>query len=447
MLQVKIGGINLSLYENIILGKDRISIIGLGYVGIQLAVEFGKKVNVIGFDINDKKVQNYKKGLDSTNEVSKEDLLQSKILFTSEESMLQKAQFHIIAVPTPVNRDKTPDLKPIISATQIMGRNLNIGSVIVYESTVYPGLIEEICMPIIEKESGLKSGIDFKVGYSPERITPGDKVHSLINIVKIVSAIDAQALDIISKVYSIIINSENIYKAESIKIAESAKVIENTQRDLLIALMNEFSIIFNRLGVETKLVLKAASTKWNFVSLSPGIVGGHCIGVDPYYLAHKAEEIGYHPQLICAGRRINESIGKYIADNTIKQLVKADKQIKRCKVLVLGFSYKENVPDIRNTKVVDIISELKEYGVQVHVTDIIANAEDVFEEYGIELDEFDEINEIDAVIYAVPHHGYSNICLEELKKKFKNEISILIDVRGMYDKSEAEKNGFLYWSL
>jgi len=438
---------NMGLCENIISGKDKISVVGLGYVGIQLAVEFGKRVGVIGFDINNKKVQDYKKGIDTTNEVDREDLAKASILFTTDEAMLQKAQFHIVAVPTPVNRDKTPDLRPIKSATQIVARNLTIGSIIVYESTVYPGLVEEVCIPILERESGLRCGVDFKVGYSPERITPGDKSHSITNVVKIVSGIDEEALDVIAKVYSIIITDEKLYRAESIKVAEAAKVIENTQRDLLIALMNEFSIIFNKLGIDTKAVLRAAATKWNFISLSPGIVGGHCIGVDPYYLAYKAEEIGCHPQLILAGRRVNDGVGKYIAENTIKQLVKAHKQISECKVLVVGFSYKEDVPDIRNTKVIDIVNELKEYGVKVQVADYIVNQDEVFEEYGFKLSDFNKSNNIDAIIYAVPHEQYRDIPLEALKKKFKDENGVLIDIKGTYSKSEVEKNGFLYWSL
>ncbi len=435
------------LYENIISGRDKISVVGLGYVGIQLAVQFGKRVGVIGFDISAKKVQAYKKGLDPTNELDKEDLAKADILFTTDESMLKEAQFHIVAVPTPVNRDKTPDLGPIKSATQTVARNLNIGCVIVYESTVYPGLVEEVCIPILEKESGLKCGSDFKVGYSPERITPGDKSHSITNVIKIVSGMDEETLELVAKVYSIIIAGEKLYRAESIKVAEAAKVIENTQRDLIIALMNEFSIIFNKLGLDTKAVLSAAATKWNFISLSPGIVGGHCIGVDPYYLAYKAEEIGCHPQLILAGRMVNDGAGKYIAENTIKQIVKARKQISGCEVLIVGFSYKEDVPDIRNTKVIDIVNELKEYDVKVRVADCIVDQDEVFEQYGFRLSDFNMTNNVDAIIYAVPHMQYRDIPLKELMMKFRDETGVLIDVKGTYSKREAENNGFLYWSL
>ncbi|MBK1812710.1 nucleotide sugar dehydrogenase [Clostridium sp. YIM B02505] len=437
----------MNLYKDIIAGKEKISVVGLGYVGIQLAVEFGKKVSVIGFDINNKKIQDYKKGIDPTNEVHKEDLGKANILFTNDETLLQKAKFHIVAVPTPVNRDKTPDLVPMKSATEAVARNLNEGSVIVYESTVYPGLVEEVCIPILERESGLKCGVDFKVGYSPERITPGDKSHSIINVVKIISGIDEEALDLIAKVYNIIIADENIYRAESIKVAEAAKVTENTQRDLIIALMNELSIIFNKMEIDTKAVLRAAATKWNFISMNPGIVGGHCIGVDPYYLAYKAEEIGYHPQLILAGRRINDGTSKFIAENTIKQLIKAQKQIRGCKILVVGFSYKEDVPDIRNTKVVDIINELREYGAEIQVADYIVDQDEVFEEYGLKISDFEKANNIDAVIYAVPHQQYRDTPLEKLKKVFKDGNGILIDIKGNYHKSEAENNGLLYWSL
>lgn len=327
-----------------------------------------------------------------------------------------------------------------------MGRNLTKGSIVVYESTVYPGVTEEICVPILEKMSGLKVGSDFKVGYSPERINPGDKVHTVTKITKIVSGMDAESLEEIADIYSIIVEA-GVFKAESIKVAEAAKVIENSQRDINIAFMNELSIIFNKMGIDTKAVLRAAGTKWNFLNFSPGLVGGHCIGVDPYYLTYKAEQIGYHPQVILSGRRINDNMGKYVAENTVKQLIKADKQIKGAKVLILGFTFKENVPDVRNTRVIDIVQELKEYGVEVHVTDPVADKEDALHEYKLVIEDFDRINDIDALIFAVSHDVFKRIDLKDLKMKYKNHSFVLIDVKGTFERKHATEAGFIYWSL
>jgi UDP-N-acetyl-D-glucosamine/UDP-N-acetyl-D-galactosamine dehydrogenase len=436
----------MSLSEAIKSKSETISILGLGYVGLPLAIEFSKKVKVIGFDVNSKKVDTYKAGIDVTKEVGNEEVKNTSVFFTSSEADLKNANFHIIAVPTPINMDKTPDLKPLIGASEILGRNLNKGSIVVYESTVYPGVTEDVCVPVLEKLSGLKCGIDFKVGYSPERINPGDKTHTLTKILKIVSGMDEETLNEIAHVYSIIIEA-GVYKAESIKVAEAAKVIENSQRDINIAFMNELAIIFNKMGIDTKSVLKAAGTKWNFINMSPGLVGGHCIGIDPYYLTYKAEQLGYNPQVILAGRRINDSMGKYISENTVKQLIKADKQIKGARILLLGLTFKENVPDTRNTRVIDIITELLEYGVNVCVVDPAADKEEAFKEYGITIEDFDSVDNFDAIIAAVPHREFQKINLEELKRKYNSDKFVLMDVKGMFDLEEARKSGYTYWRL
>lgn len=448
----------MNLYEKIKSKEDKLSVVGLGYVGLPLAISFSKVADVIAFDISKEKINYYLNGIDVTKEVGNEALKQTTAFFTSNESDLKNAKFHIVAVPTPINNDKTPNLGPIISASEIVGRNLTEGSIVVYESTVYPGVTEEICIPILEKESGLKCGIDFKVGYSPERINPGDKVHRLETIVKVVSGMDEEALDTIAKVYELVVQA-GVYRAESIRVAEAAKVIENSQRDINIAFMNELSIIFNKLGIDTKSVLKAASTKWNFLNFTPGLVGGHCIGVDPYYLTYKAEEIGYHSQIILAGRKINDNMGKYVAENTVKLMIKANKQIKGAKVAILGLTFKENCPDVRNTKVIDIINELKEYGINSLVHDPQADKKEVLNEYGIELKRLEDIKDVDAVILAVPHDEYKKLTLEYISSLYNNNYShingnesiedrkVLVDVKGIFDRNNAEKMDYLYWRL
>jgi UDP-N-acetyl-D-galactosamine dehydrogenase len=436
----------LRLYEQIKNKQEKISVTGLGYVGLPLAISFAKKVKVIGFDIDKAKIEAHKRGIDITNEVGNKSLKKTTAFLTSNEEELKKAKFHIITVPTPINPDKTPNLDAVMGASKIVGRNLVKGSIVVYESTVYPGVTEDICKPFLEKESGLRCGIDFKIGYSPERINPGDKIHRLEKIKKVVSGMDEESLDIIAKVYGLIIEA-GIYKAESIKVAEAAKVIENAQRDINIAFMNELSIIFNKLGIDTQAVLRAASTKWNFLKFTPGLVGGHCIGVDPYYLTYKVEQIGYHSQIILAGRKINDDMGRYVAENTLKQLIKVDKQIKGCKVLVMGITFKENCPDIRNSKVIDIIHELKEYGIEIKVVDPLAEKSEVQREYGIKLSKLEDVTDVDAVIFAVPHEKFKNISLKDLKKIYKDDKLVLIDIKGMLNKKEAESLNYLYWRL
>ena len=435
------------LFEGIRARKEKISVVGLGYVGLPLAVALSEKADIIGFDISQKKIESYKQGIDVTKEVGSEKLKNTKVQFTCNEEDLKNSRFIIVAVPTPISKDKTPDLFPVRSASEIVGRNLVRGSIVVYESTVYPGVTEDVCVPILEKFSGLKCGIDFKVGYSPERINPGDKVHTVENITKIVSGMDDESLDIIANVYGLIIKA-GVYRAESIKVAEAAKVIENTQRDINIAFMNELSIVFNKMGIDTLSVLRAAGTKWNFLKFFPGLVGGHCIGVDPYYLTYKSEELGYHPEVILAGRRINDGMGKFIAEKCVKKMIAQEIPIKNATVAVLGLTFKENCPDIRNSKVYDIISELKEYGINVLVTDPLADKEEAKKEYDVNLVELDNIKEVDAVIIAVSHKEYQNLSLDKIKSLYKNTHNkkVLIDVKAIINKEEAQAD-FDIWRL
>lgn len=434
------------LYSKLIGREEAISLIGLGYVGMPIAVAFAKKADVIGFDLNAEKIRMYQSGIDPTKEVGDEAIRNTKVRFTSDEKDLRKARFHIVAVPTPVKEDHTPDLNPIKKASSILGRNLGKDSVVVFESTVYPGVTEEICVPILEKESGLTCGEDFKIGYSPERINPGDKVHRLETIQKIVSGMDRQALECIADVYGLVVEA-GVYKAESIKVAEAAKVIENSQRDINIAFMNELSIIFNKMGIDTKAVLKAAGTKWNFLNFYPGLVGGHCIGVDPYYLTYKAEMLGYHSQVILSGRRINDSMGKYVAENCVKKLIAANKAVKGAKVAILGFTFKENCPDTRNTKVIDIIKELKEYGIYPEVADPQADEDEAKMLYGIHFTDFRAMKNMDAVVLTVAHKEFTGLQMRALDGIYGAGVKILLDVKGLFSREEYECAGYSYWRL
>lgn len=438
----------MDLYNKIVNREEKLSLVGLGYVGLPIAVAFSKKVDVIGFDINGKKIQTYIGGKDPTKEVGDEAIQKCNVDFTSNETRLREARFHIVAVPTPVRPDKVPDLSPVIGASKVLGRNLTKGSVVVYESTVYPGVTEDICVPILENESGLKCGVDFKIGYSPERINPGDKNHRLENIVKIVSGMDDETLETVADVYSLVIEA-GVYRAESIKVAEAAKVIENSQRDINIAFVNELSMIFSRMGIDTKAVLRAAGTKWNFLSFEPGLVGGHCIGVDPYYLTYKAEQIGYHSRIILAGRRINDGMGAYVAQELVKKMIHADVKVKDADVLVLGLTFKGNCPDTRNTKVIDILNELGSYEIHTSVYDPVADKAEAKREYGIDLVSKAELKDFDAVLVAVDHDDFKEYSVEDIKamSSDKNENKILFDVKGIYDKDEFEKAGFNYWRL
>ncbi len=435
-----------ALYRKIVSGEEKISLIGLGYVGTPIAVAFAKKAKVVGFDINAKKIALYRSGVDPTNEVGPDALKATTVEFTTDETKLREAKFHVVAVPTPVRDDHTPDLAPVEGASRILGRNLTPGSVVVYESTVYPGVTEDVCVPILERESGLRCGVDFKVGYSPERINPGDKERRLETIVKIVSGMDAETLDVVAKVYELVVEA-GVYRAPSIKVAEAAKVIENCQRDINIAFMNELSIIFNKLGVDTKSVLEAAGTKWNFLKFAPGLVGGHCIGVDPYYLTYKAEQVGYRSQIILAGRRINDDMGRYVAENLVKNLIKADKTVKGARVAILGFTFKENCPDARNTKVFDIIKELREYGVEPVVADPIADADEARALYGVEFVDLADVREMDAVVLAVAHREFAALTEAEIAGFFGSGVKTLLDLKGLLDRDEYERAGYLYWRL
>ncbi|MBQ6707544.1 MAG: nucleotide sugar dehydrogenase [Clostridia bacterium] len=436
------------LYDKIINGEEKISLIGLGYVGMPIAVSFSKKVKVIGFDINKEKVDLYKKGVDPTREVGNKAISECSVEFTSDEAKLREAKFHIVAVPTPVRRDHTPDLRPVEGASEVLGRNLTKGSIVVYESTVYPGVTEDICVPILEKTSGLKCGVDFKVGYSPERINPGDKVHRLETIKKIVSGMDAETLEEVAKIYEIVVNA-GVHRAESIMVAEAAKVIENSQRDINIAFMNELSIIFEKLNIDTKAVLEAAGTKWNFLKFTPGLVGGHCIGVDPYYLTYKAEEVGYHSQIILSGRRINDDMGRYIVECLVKKMISADIPVKNAKVAILGLTFKENCPDTRNTKVIDIINELKEYSIVPYIADPVADKEEAYREYKISFCEVDDIADVDVVVLAVGHDELKSMTKEQIDKLFKsgNKKKVLFDIKGVLDKNEYSGDDYIYWRL
>jgi len=439
----------MKLYDKIVEKKEKISVVGLGYVGMPIAVAFSKRVNVIGFDLNKKKIDLYKSGIDPTNEVGDDEIKNTTVEFTSDETKLKEAKFHIVAVPTPINSDKTPDLSPVEGASRIVGRNLTKGSIVVYESTVYPGVTEDICVPILEEESGLICGVDFKIGYSPERINPGDKVHRLENIIKIVSGMDEESLDEISKVYELVIEV-GVHRAGSIKVAEAAKVVENSQRDINIAFMNELAMVFDRMGIDTKDVIEAMNTKWNALGFTPGLVGGHCIGVDPYYFVYEAEKLGYHSQIILAGRKINDGMGKFVADAIIKKLILANKVVRQAKVLVLGVTFKENTPDTRNSKVVDIIDSLREYGIEPIVVDPEADADEAKHEYGIDLVDINDVKDVDCLVLAVAHDIFKQMSwddIDSLYGELENNEKILIDVKSILDRKEIVDKGYSYWRL
>lgn len=442
-------GGNVVLFYDLINKKEKLSVVGLGYVGMPLAIAFAKKLNVIGFDLNQSKVDLYKRGFDPTNEVGDEAIKQTTVEFTSNEKKLREAKFHIVAVPTPINLDKSPDLAPVEGASRIIGKYLTKDSIVVYESTVYPGVTEDICIPILEEESGLKCGVDFKVGYSPERINPGDKVHTLENIIKIVSGMDNESLDEISNVYELIIEA-GVHRASSIKVAEAAKVVENSQRDINIAFMNELAMVFDRMDIDSKEVIEAMNTKWNALNFHPGLVGGHCIGVDPYYFIYEAERLGYHSQIILSGRKINDGMGRFVAETVIKKLILANKIVKKSRVAILGITFKENTPDTRNSKVVDIISGLKEYGIDPIVVDPVADSQEALNEYGIELVDLNDVKNIDCLIIAVAHDVFKQMNLGELDSLFgeiTKEEKVYIDIKGILDKSIVLEKGYSYWRL
>ena len=439
------------LYERILQKEEKLSLIGLGYVGMPIAVAFANKgIDVIGFDLNAAKIEQYKSGVDPTKEVGDKAIQSTTVEFTADETKLKEAKFHIVAVPTPVNTDHTPDLSPVIGASQILGRNLMKGSIVVYESTVYPGVTEDVCIPILERESGMKCGEEFKVGYSPERINPGDKVHRLENIHKIVSGMDEESLAIIKAVYDIVIEV-GTYPVSTIKTAEAVKVVENSQRDINIAFMNELAMVFDRMGIDTNEVVDGMNTKWNALGFRPGLVGGHCIGVDPYYFTYEAEKLGYHSQIILNGRIVNDGMGKYVAESAIKQMIKAGQAPKNSKVVILGLTFKENCPDIRNSKVDDIIKSLNEYGIAPLVVDPWASERDAMFEYGIKLTRFEDVKDADCIIVAVAHDEFKNMKLENIKLRFNSSLAdrdkVLIDVKGLYSIQDLKASGMSYWRL
>lgn len=438
------------LYEKIKSGKEALSLVGLGYVGMPIAVAFAKEgVNVIGFDLNAAKIDLYKSGVDPTHEVGDETIKNTTVEFTANEEDLKRAKFHIVAVPTPVNQDHTPDLTPVIGASEILGRNLTRGSIVVFESTVYPGVTEDVCLPILEKESGLKCGEDFKIGYSPERINPGDKVHRLENIKKIVSGMDEEVLTEIKNVYDLVIKV-GTYPVSNIKTAEAIKVVENSQRDINIAFMNELAMVFDRMDIDTNEVVNGMNTKWNALGFRPGLVGGHCIGVDPYYFTYEAEKLGYHSQIILNGRIVNDSMGKYVADAAIKKMIEAGQAPKNSKVVILGLTFKENCPDTRNSKVEDIIKRLEEYGIEPVVVDPWASERDAMKEYGVTLTKLEDVHDADCVIVAVAHNEFKRLEINAVKALYSNcddSQKVLIDVKGIYSIGTLKSSGLKYWRL
>lgn len=439
----------MSLYTDICERKEKISVVGLGYVGMPLAVAFAKSAAVIGFDLNDEKIRLYKNGIDPTEEVGNAAIKETSVEFTSDPERLKEAKFHIVAVPTPVNHDHTPNLSPVESASRIVGQNLTKGSVIVFESTVYPGVTEYICVPILEKESGLKCGVDFKVGYSPERINPGDKIHRLENITKVVSGMDDESLKEIKDIYDMIIEV-GTFPVSSIMTAEAVKVAENSQRDINIAFMNELAMVFDKMDIDTAEVIAGMNTKWNALGFYPGLVGGHCIGVDPYYFTYRAEQLGYHSQIILSGRQVNDGMGAFVTDAAVKEMIRAGQAPSKSKVVIMGITFKENCPDIRNSKVEDIINRLKEYDITPVVIDPWADVDEVMREYGVELAEAGEISDADCVIIAVAHNEFKGMPLSEIDKIFKdteNKNKVLVDVKSMIDKKAAQDAGYRYWRL
>ena len=440
-----------TLYERLKNNEEKLSLVGLGYVGMPIAVAFANKgIDVIGFDLNKAKIELYRNGVDPTNEVGDEAIKASSVEFTADETKLKEAKFHIVAVPTPVNTDHTPDLSPVVGASEIVGRNLTKGSIVVYESTVYPGVTEDVCIPILERESGMKCGVDFKIGYSPERINPGDKVHRLENIRKIVSGMDEESLSIIKKVYDIVIEV-GTYPVSTIKTAEAVKVVENSQRDINIAFMNELAMVFDRMGIDTNEVVDGMNTKWNALGFRPGLVGGHCIGVDPYYFTYEAEKLGYHSQIILNGRIVNDGMGNYVAESAIKEMIKAGQAPKNSNVVILGLTFKENCPDTRNSKVDDIIKSLNEYGITPIIVDPWASERDAMHEYGVTLTKLEDIKDADCVVVAVAHDEFKALSLDNIKELYRADLSdsekVLLDVKGIYNVSDLKASGMSYWRL
>ena len=433
-------------YQDLLAKKKKLAVIGLGYVGMPIAVQFAKEVDVIGFDVNSSKIAEYRRGHDVTGEAGDDELKKTTMLFTDKEAELKNVNFYIVAVPTPVNLDKTPDLSPVIGASEVVGRNIEKGSIVVFESTVYPGVTEDVCVPIIEKLSGLKAGKDWWIGYSPERINPADKVHRLWNIKKIVSGMDKESCDEIAKVYELVVEV-GVHKVSTIKTAEAVKVVENSQRDINIAFMNELAMVFDRMGIDTMEVVEGMNTKWNALGFKPGLVGGHCIGVDPYYFTYEAEKLGYHSQIILAGRKVNDDMGSFIATATVKQMMKAGIDTSKAKVLILGATFKENCPDIRNSKVFDIYNGLKDFGIIPEVFDNIAVSEEIEHEYGVKPVKDEDLCDFDCVIVAVGHDSFKSLDIEKMFKNVPNNKKVIIDVKSILNKDDYCKKGYIVWRL
>ena len=439
----------MGVFQKLIQKETKLAVVGLGYVGIPIAVAFSKVVNTIGFDVNEEKVNQYRQGIDPTNEIGDEEIKNSTVEYHTNNVCLKEANFIIVAVPTPINQDKTPDLSPIINATKNIGQYLQKGTIVVYESTVYPGVTEDICIPLLEEITNMKVGKDFKVGYSPERINPGDKIHRLDNIIKIVSGNDQEALKEIADTYSLVIKA-GVHLAPSIKVAEAAKVVENSQRDINIAFMNELAIVFKKMGIDSKDVVDAMNTKWNALGFVPGLVGGHCIGVDPYYFVYQAENLGYHSEIVLSGRVVNDSMSHFISQEIIKQLILAKKDVSKARIAILGITFKENCPDIRNSKIIDVIEDLKEYGVTPIVVDAMADPSETKQEYQLELTNLKEVKDIDCLILAVGHDQYRQLPFKELDALFKEDKEqekVCIDIKSMVDKKQWQKEGYRYWCL
>ena len=440
----------LETFERIKTKKDYLAVVGLGYVGLPLAVAFAEKLKTIGFDTNQEKINIYLQGADPTNEIGDEKIQNTTLEFSTDPTRLKEAKFIIVAVPTPVNGDKSPDLSPVVNASKIIGKNLSKDSIVVFESTVYPGVTEEVCVPILEKESGLVCGKDFKIGYSPERINPGDRVHTLVNIQKIVAGMDEETLENIAAVYELIIDA-GVYKAPSIKVAEAAKLAENTQRDINIAFMNELAMVFDRMGINTKQVLDAMNTKWNALGFSPGLVGGHCIGVDPYYFLYRAGILGYHSQIIAAGRRVNEDMGLFVTDNLINKLFQADKDVKKSNIYIMGITFKENCPDMRNSKAIDVFKHLATYGIKVKVVDPLADKAEFKKEFDMELTDLKDVKNADCLIFLVAHQQFKELQMAELDDMFKphdqQSKHVMIDIKNMFQQKVIEEKGYVYWSI
>lgn len=440
----------LETFERIRTKRDFLAVVGLGYVGLPIAVAFAEKVRTVGFDVNHDKIKLYRQGIDHTREIGDERLQKTSLQFTTDPARLKEAKVIIVAVPTPVNGDKTPNLTPVVEASQIVGQNLSKGTIVVFESTVYPGVTEEICVPILEQESGWVCGKDFKVGYSPERINPGDKVHRLENIKKIVSGMDEETIENLAAIYGLIIQA-GVYKAPSIKVAEAAKLVENAQRDINIAFMNELAIVFDRMGINTNDVIEAMNTKWNAFRFYPGLVGGHCIGVDPYYFIYQAQRLGYHSQIIAAGRKINDSMACFVADNIIKKMIQANKNVKRSTIYILGITYKENCPDLRNSKAVEVCKHLAAYGIKARVVDPVVDKKEFKKEFGTAIFDIKDIHDADCLVFLVGHQQFKDLRLPDLERMFKpqkkNAKHVLIDVKAIFEQKDIEERGYSYWSL